>query len=242
MPRGAVPSMSLVALLLITGCNGSDDPPLASQSSPNSDETRASQSRAASNPGEASATESTTTAGESNVSGEEALAWEDTPEAWLAGWASSRGIEDPPEVPIVRETRPEEMGELVADCVREQGFEARAFPDGSWETVGAPGQADAAALAEYVCIAQYPLQPQFYQPLDDARLHQSYDWHVNTTIPCLQSMGYTTPEPPTVEVYVETYRATGEQWMAQHVGGLPYESWDQCPPDPSADELFPLDG
>lgn len=106
---------------------------------------------------------------------------------------------------------------------------------------GRPGQADAVALAEYVCIAQYPLQPQFYQPLDDARMRQSYDWHVTTTIPCLQNLGYTTPEPPSLEVYIETYRATGEQWIAQNVGDLPFETFDQCPPVPSAAELFPRD-
>lgn len=167
------------------------------------------------------------------------LAWEDTPEGWLAWWAQSRGIEDPPVVEVVRETRPEEAGELIAACVQEQGFDAQAFPDGSWETVGAPGQAEAVALAEYRCIAAYPLQPVFYQPLDDELLRQSYDWHVTTTIPCLQQLGHATPQPPTLEVYIETYRARGEQWIAQHEGGLPFETWEQCPPVPPWDVLVP---
>lgn len=232
--------MSLVALLLITGCSAPDAtqqnsvPPSAPVVTSHDDSPLPTA-------GGTRTDEPTSTSEESTGSSGEGLAWEDTPEGWLAGWARSRGIEDPPDVAVVRETRPEEMGESVAECVREQGFEARAFPDGSWETVGAPGQGDAVALAEYVCIAQHPLQPQFYQPLDDARLRQSYHWHVDTTIPCLQDLGYATPEPPTVEVYTATYRATGEQWMAQHVGGLPSESWDQCPPVPSAADLFPAD-
>lgn len=169
------------------------------------------------------------------------LAWEDTPEGWLSWVAESRRIDDPPEVEVVRETRPEEIGELVAKCMQEQGFDAKAFPDGSWETSAGPGQGEAVAMAEYVCIAQYPLQPKFYQPYDDDKLRQSYDWHVNTTIPCLQDLGYTTPEPPSVEVYIETYRARGEQWMAQTAGDLPFETFDRCPPEPSAAELFPPD-
>lgn len=215
-------------VFVLTGCTAAEeDAPDPAPPSPSSVDGTASD-------------ESPTESG-GGTSSTETLAWEDTPEGWLAGWVESRGIQDPPDVVVVRETRPEEMGASVAECVREQGFEARAFPDGSWETVGAPGQGDAVALAEYVCIAQYPLQPQFYQPLGDARLRQSYEYHVSTTIPCLQGLGYTTPEPPTAEVYIATYRATGEQWMAQHVGGLPDESWDQCPPVPSAAGLFPSD-
>lgn len=236
MPRGrSAIFVALVLVVVASGCSDSNDTPSASsaRSQPNGTE--------GANPSSANQQQTGASAPASESASDRSLAWEDTTKGWLAGWAQSRGIEDPPEVAVIRETRPEEMGELVAECVREQGFDAKAFPDGSWETVGAPGQDDAVALAEYRCIAQYPLQPVFYQPLDDDHLRQSYDWHVETTIPCLQDLGYTTPEPPTVEVYIETYRAQGDQWMAQHAGGLPFEAWDQCPPTPPPEELFPSD-
>ncbi|USQ78394.1 hypothetical protein NF556_12135 [Ornithinimicrobium faecis] len=238
MSRGVLQGVGLITVLLLTACGGPQDvqqnsePPVPSGAVETGAALRTSDA-------ETSVSASSARAGETVAPSDGVLAWKDTPEGWLAGWADSRGIEDPPQVEVVRETRPEEMGELVADCVREQGFEARAFPDQSWETRGGPGQAEAIALAEYVCIAQYPLQPQFYQPLDDARLRQSYEYHVNTTIPCLQDLGYTTPEPPSVEVYVETYRARGDQWIAQTAGDLPFETIDQCPPVPSGDDLFP---
>ena len=225
LSRGSLEATGMLVFVLTGGTDAEEDAPDPAPPSPSSVDGTASD-------------ESPTESG-GGTSSTETLAWEDTPEGWLAGWAESRGIDDPPQVAVVRKTRPEEMGELVAECVREQGFDATAFPDGSWETVGAPGQGDAAALAEYRCIAQYPLQPQFYQPLDDDHLRQSYEWHMTTTIPCLHDLGYTTPEPPSVEVYIETYRAQGAQWMAQQVGSLPQEAWDQCPPTPPAADLFP---
>lgn len=161
-------------------------------------------------------------------------------EEWLMGWAQSRGISDPPEVPVVREVRPEEMGALVVQCLTDQGFDAEFFPeDDSWGLDAAPGQGEAAALAEYICIAQHPLMDVFVLPLSDDRLRASYVWHVETTIPCLQGMGHSTPEPPTLETYIATYRATGGQWMAQAEAALPHEAWEECPPLPPTGELFP---
>ncbi|WP_157519089.1 hypothetical protein [Modestobacter sp. Leaf380] len=115
--------------------------------------------------------------------------------------AAGFGISDPPPVEVIRLVTPEDRQQLVADCLLEQGFDTAEIIDS-----GLPSdQVAAYNLAEYVCAASYPINPDFMGAYTDRQISIQYDWTVDSVIPCLRAEGYTISDPPSREVFIETY-------------------------------------
>lgn len=103
---------------------------------------------------------------------------------------------------------------------------------------GDPQGLTAAYLAYYVCVAQHPVDPISVGFLSDAQLGFEYDYFVTRLAPCLRSLGYAVPTPPTREQFVGT-SFTGRGWdpYAQVHPQPGRHSWDfvdeACPPLPA---------
>jgi len=144
-----------------------------------------------------------------------------------------------PEIEPVRRVTRTEFPEVVAECLRDAGFDAGTDPDGSFWFSSAPEQAESLAIAIYACIATYPLAPEYYQPFGEAQVGEHYDYLVNVAVPCLASLGYTSTAPPSREEYIETYN-TSSMWdlyapIAGAVANIDewYDVVVQCPEFPN---------
>lgn len=119
----------------------------------------------------------------------------------LADLAASLNISEPPDVDIVRLVTPEERGELVEPCMAERGYSADVLED-----VGIPAErADAYNLAQYVCMAKYPVDDALTRQWSDVQVGIQYDWTINNVIPCLVERGYTITDVPSREEFIATY-------------------------------------
>lgn len=170
-----------------------------------------------------------------------------TREERLAGHGALMHLKEAPELPpVIREVAPEEEQARI-DCLAEYGFSVQRdeIAGGTAIEVQA-SQTEAFWTAEYMCAAQYPLAPQYYQHYNAEQLRMLYDWQLDEAIPCLEGLGFTiTEEPPTFEHFYETYASNGyEVWLALFYldGPTTNDTEDQCPGRPPTDVFFASNG
>lgn len=146
-------------------------------------------------------------------------------------------LEDYPTIRIVSQ---DEWSEAQAACMQESGFEATAGPDGglAFESVG-EDQVDAKEQAYSVCLIQYPVDPMQYGDLPSDEIARLYDHYVNTSMPCIEALGHSVPEPPTKETWIDQYMNGNQIWSPYdplnslgpiaNVEELQDEAYSQCP-------------
>ncbi|WP_162801956.1 hypothetical protein [Ornithinimicrobium murale] len=162
----------------------------------------------------------------------------------MAELAADAGITDPPRIAPKRAVTPQEIDQIMADCMTDHGFPAVVKDGGGWGYEVPAGQSDAAALVSYSCKALYPMAAEFVTPLSADQLRVYYDWLVEETIPCMQSLGYPTPEPPTFETYAANYEASQALFFADaaldpaEVGGAMPDILSNCQALPPDDLLY----
>lgn len=145
-----------------------------------------------------------------------------------------------PDVDLIREVGDEDWSAVQTECLTEAGFPP--FVDNGdvvgWE--GTAEQADAFALADYTCQAQYPRKMEYLQPYSVDQLDLIYDWMNETTIPCLAAQGYDVPPVPSLESFRASYSPEGGFWTpdSEVPGGVPYAVQEICPHLPPQDVLY----
>lgn len=123
----------------------------------------------------------------------------------MAELAELMRISDPPSVTPIRAVTRDEIDQVKADCLTGQGFPAKVENSGGISYEVPPGQQESARMASYVCSGHYPLHERYSQTLSEEQLRVYYNWIVEETIPCMQNLGYPTPEPPTLETFMAEY-------------------------------------
>lgn len=167
-----------------------------------------------------------------------------TREDWLS-WQHPN-LQDPPDVPVVREVSMDEYLETKMACLEEQGFPGSQDTDGGLTYVTEPGQEDAFQLATYICDASYPLESRHYQPYSTSQLQIIYEWQLSETVPCLEGLGHEVEEPPTLAAYVDGYAATmAPVWSPYDSvpdldirGQQIHDIESSCPANPPAEVLY----
>lgn len=123
--------------------------------------------------------------------------------SWQEFSARYPGIERP-DVAVEKVMDAEGYPAQLVDCVHEAGFpEVTLDPDGGIAYEGS--QLPAYDLALYTCSARFPVDPKYTQPLDDEQLSKLYDYYTQELVPCIESEGYTAPEAPTRQYFIEHY-------------------------------------
>jgi len=157
--------------------------------------------------------------------------------------AQTAGIEDPPEVELVRWIKPEEFAPTNVRCLNEAGFDVGITDDGTGiDSRTIPGaQTEALELAIYTCTAQYSIDPRYAHPLNDAQLGIMYDYLVESYVPCIEALGYPLAEPPSKQVYVGS--PAMDRWMPiLELRRLPQSQFSRvvmnCPETPASDVLY----
>lgn len=145
-----------------------------------------------------------------------------------------------PEVELVREVGDEDWSAVQTECLTEAGFPPSVD---SAEAVGweiPAEQADAFALADYTCQAQYPRKMEYLQPYSIDQLDLIYEWMNETTVPCLAAQGYDVARVPSLESFRASYSPEGGFWTpdSEVPGGVPYAVQEMCPHVPPQEVLY----
>lgn len=123
--------------------------------------------------------------------------------------AADLGIDDPPEVAVVRAITPDESKQVWDDCMVDAGWTASRNTEGELGFSVPAVQEDAWNLATYRCTAAYPIQEEFLQPPSEADLRALFAYYQETYAPCLREQGLDPAEAPTLE----TFLADGGTWQ-----------------------------
>jgi len=152
--------------------------------------------------------------------------------------------EVPTDVGLVRFVEPDEYGRVIAQCVRDQGFDATETFDGGVSYGAVPDdQTRAQREAIYRCEVQYPLHPRYLQPFTEDQIRTVYRYYVNELTPCLEAEGFAVGDPPSEETFIATY-GTADMWSPYDsiLRGVSPEEWQQinerCPQEPPLEDLY----
>lgn len=129
----------------------------------------------------------------------------------MAEWAEVINLDDPPPVHPLRAVDKDEFDRVQVDCLVEFGVDARLEPSGGFSVHSIDAaQGEANERLEFICLGMYPLHERYQQQLASEQLEVYYTWMVEETIPCIESLGYPTPTPPSMETFLATYEASGK--------------------------------
>lgn len=130
---------------------------------------------------------------------------------YLKVFASNVGIRRPPNVALVEMGYPEDMKPKWAACVTSAGFDAQVSPDGIQVTV-APveaGKRSALAATEWICTAKFSDDPRLSLAPTKAQLSLVWEYMTGFVIPCLNSQGVASEQPPSEADFVTS---GGQGW------------------------------
>ena len=109
---------------------------------------------------------------------------------WLAATAEQAGLQDPPQVALVRWTEGNaDHDRATAACLTDAGFTASAASDGGVNLNVPEAQVDAFMLADYVCESKYTSDPVYSQEWTTDQLNLIFDYWTQFYLPCLQAHG-----------------------------------------------------
>lgn len=163
-----------------------------------------------------------------------------------AQFEQTHGQPPPTDVEFVRFIDPAEFGRVLAQCVRDQGFQAEETFDGGVTYEPVPDdQVLALEEAIYRCDVAYPVHPRYLVPLNQEQIRKTYDYWVTEVAPCLTAEGYDVSEPPSWETFLASHN-TSEAWTPYaQVDPSSEVEWrrinEACPQHLPPDELFGTD-
>ncbi len=159
---------------------------------------------------------------------------------YLAQTARMFGVEDPPDVDVVRAVEPEELPALVTQCMAESGFVAD-----STGTITVPSdQTESLDLAYYTCYARYPIDEKYLQPLNAGQRRYIYRYWIDSEIPCLAGLGYSIPAPPSEQTYLDSIGTPDEYVVSSQLYDLGLSesvvgaALSKCPETPRAADVY----
>jgi hypothetical protein len=101
---------------------------------------------------------------------------------------------------LVRFVARDDYGTVIVNCLADRNQDAIVLGGGSDYRLDVAQGEQSAAIAEFACISQYPLDPS--EPrLSDYATKRLYQYLVEELVPCLEREGYEISEPPTLEEF-----------------------------------------
>lgn len=134
---------------------------------------------------------------------------------YLKEQAEQLNLAEPPEIALERWIRSDEFGAVSEKCYAEYGFDVKSTLDGrSLDVVTFPAedQVPLFDLTVYTCSARFSVDPGYRQPITQDQMRVRFEYELDFLIPCLQDLGHTTPEPPSLETYISTFWT--DNWSA----------------------------
>lgn len=154
------------------------------------------------------------------------------------------GIQDPPDVAVVRTVTPDERTAVIVQCLADVGVTARAESDG-WSVESPVDQSSAINLQQYICQAKYPLDPKYVRTLSEDQIRIFYGYVRDSLLPCLSGKGYDIDGLPTEDVYVDSFQSgqgAFDPYAVEPLVSTEQRVWESlqqaCPPSPPTDVLY----
>jgi hypothetical protein len=167
----------------------------------------------------------------------------------------------PPSASFVRFVRPDEVTQVMVDCLDGKGVSASLGPDGGVQFAKYPAdQTPTVLAADFSCQVEYPIDPKYTAPLTQVQIAAFYDYYVHELVPCLAAEGYTTDPGtiPTLSTFAAAF-GTKMAWTPYQVvedrrieleaanGGVQPAEWapewkrlnSTCPQSPPLGRLYP---
>jgi hypothetical protein len=111
-----------------------------------------------------------------------------------------------PHVKVVRFISGDEWSRVIPACLANSGWPVTISSDGWSSTSLDASEKGAFEVANYVCEAQYPLDPRYSIPLNRDQQAYLYAYYVQVLKPCLELHGYAPPGPaPTLAEFLNGY-------------------------------------
>ena len=159
--------------------------------------------------------------------------------------AQSLDLKDPPtDVEFERYITPEEYGEVMVECLSDQGIPVRHSGDGG-VLFGdiPPDQALMQREAVYRCQVRFPTDPMYEKPLTSEQLRILYDYFVGELTECLGAEGYETWPAPSLSMFMAAYSTHPWSPYPMHDPRLRHEAeWyrlsSACPQIPPLSVLY----
>lgn len=167
----------------------------------------------------------------------------------LEALAKSFGLNEVPDVELVRFVARHESGEAVSSCLRELGIDAQSSTDGTgFLILGNPPEEQAMFIQEsiYICLAKYSVDPRYNIKFNESQFQVLYDYFVGDLTNCLRQHGYAVKDDvPSFETFRETYMETGwSPYTRELVMSLGESELNKlfvaCPQTPPDDVLYPF--
>lgn len=133
--------------------------------------------------------------------------------AEVADLARAYGIEELPEVEVVRTTTPFDLGTTQAQCMTDEGFPSQADERGVVTAELLDEQEQEHKLATIVCLLRYPLGSIYLEPPTRGQLEAKYAWTRDVLVPCIRDVGYEPQELPSLELFVAQEQGAQGGWF-----------------------------
>lgn len=109
---------------------------------------------------------------------------------------------------------------LVVQCANDHGIAARVLPPGDGYTLSAVSESQQGFAIAYVSACRAGLNVPQSEPLSEEMLESLYSNLLDTKV-CLENLGYSVSEPPSLGQFIESY-PRGEAWsLASIPNSLP---------------------
>lgn len=119
------------------------------------------------------------------------------------GWAETLGVEDPPEVEVVRYVGSDEVDTVYRECMSGSGS---GYSGDGVGFIVPEGQESQFALAQYTCRMQHPVKQKYAQDWGKEQVQIQYQWTRDFLIPCLEEYGHPINSAlPSEAKFVETW-------------------------------------
>lgn len=159
----------------------------------------------------------------------------------LAALAKALGIEHVSTFEVVRWVEAEESAAVIAVCMTELGYPASVDENGILTFEMTPENESGLKLANYECMAKYPIRSDYWAIPDDSVMTQLYNYYETTLVPCLVQEGFSITDMPSLEVFLATphtstsvYSPYSELVTSEQVPASEVEKLTElCPPLPA---------
>jgi hypothetical protein len=137
-----------------------------------------------------------------------------------------------PEVEVEHYVTGDEWADVMAQCLRDAGWNVGTTSDEGLSTDVPADQSEAFRIDYYVCQVRYPFDPRRSLPLNDRQRVYLYEYDTHVLKPCLEAFGYIpVKKAPTLEAYLQS----GGEWnpYTDLTSSAPWRDMARrCPPEP----------
>lgn len=158
--------------------------------------------------------------------------------AYLRELALANHVDEPFDVQVIREIRPDERDDILRTCMTEAGFPPAGDASNSWSVP--PPQLKAFNIAMFTCDAAYPIGWKYRQPMNTDQLRMVYEYYGHELASCIRLQGFDSPQLPSFDQFITTAGTKDEYNPWALIPAVSTDVvWSKCEALPPYEKLYP---